>query len=94
MTPQTMSIITLMFPPHKRGVAMSVWGAAAGIASLVGPIAGGLLVDGPGWTWIFFINIPIGVVGTIWRYGISRISPPNSTTSTGWAWFSPLSACS
>ena len=64
MTPQTMSIITLMFPPHKRGVAMSVWGAAAGIASLVGPIAGGLLVDGPGWTWIFFINIPIGVVGT------------------------------
>lgn len=64
MTPQTMSIITLMFPPHKRGVAMSVWGAAAGIASLVGPIAGGLLVDGPGWTWIFFINIPIGVIGT------------------------------
>ena len=64
MTPQTMSIITLMFPPHKRGVAMSVWGAAAGIASLVGPIAGGLLVDGPGWTWIFFINIPIGMIGT------------------------------
>lgn len=63
MTPQTMSIITLMFPPNQRGIAMSVWGATAGIASLAGPIAGGLLVDGPGWSWIFFINVPVGVIG-------------------------------
>lgn len=69
MTPQTMSIITLMFPPNKRGVAMSVWGAAAGIASLLGPLTGGLLVDGPGWSWIFFINIPVGLAGIFlaWR---------------------------
>ena len=70
MTPQTMSIITLMFPPNQRGVAMSVWGAVAGIASLIGPILGGVLVDGPGWAWIFFINIPVGVVGLFlaWRF--------------------------
>ena len=69
MTPQTMSLITLMFPPNARGVAMSIWGATAGVASLVGPILGGVLVDTLGWGWIFFINIPVGLVGLFlaWR---------------------------
>lgn len=63
MTPQTMSVITRMFPPHQRGAAMGLWGAASGVAMLVGPLAGGLLVDGFGWEWIFFVNIPVGIVG-------------------------------
>ncbi|WP_413602854.1 DHA2 family efflux MFS transporter permease subunit [Curtobacterium sp. Curtsp57] len=65
MTPQTMSVITRMFPPQNRGAAMGLWGATAGIASLVGPIAGGLLVDGFGWEWIFFVNVPVGVVAFV-----------------------------
>ena len=63
LTPQTLSMITRIFPPQRRGVAVSVWGATAGVASLVGPLAGGVLVDGLGWQWIFFVNVPIGVVG-------------------------------
>ncbi len=65
MTPQTMAVITRIFPPDRRGSAMAVWGATAGMAILVGPILGGVLVDGLGWEWIFFINVPIGVVGFI-----------------------------
>ena len=65
MTPQTMAVITRIFPPDRRGSAMAVWGATAGMATLVGPILGGLLVDGLGWEWIFFINLPVGVVGFI-----------------------------
>ncbi|GAA4560428.1 DHA2 family efflux MFS transporter permease subunit [Pseudonocardia xishanensis] len=65
MTPQTMAVITRTFPPHKRGQAMSLWGASAGVATLVGPILGGVLVDGLGWEWIFFINVPIGVVAFV-----------------------------
>ncbi|TLM74648.1 DHA2 family efflux MFS transporter permease subunit [Pseudarthrobacter sp. NamB4] len=65
MTPQTMAVITRIFPPDRRGAAMSIWGATAGMATLVGPILGGLLVDGLGWQWIFFINLPIGVAGFI-----------------------------
>src|ERR1700754_861756 len=63
LTPQTLSTITRIFPPERRGVAVSLWGATAGVASLVGPLAGGVLVDGLGWDWIFFVNVPIGVAG-------------------------------
>lgn len=63
LTPQTLSMITRIFPAAGRGVAMSVWGATAGVATLVGPIAGGVLVDGLGWQWIFFVNVPIGIIG-------------------------------
>lgn len=65
MTPQTMAVITRIFPPDRRGAAMSVWGATAGMATLVGPVLGGILVDGLGWQWIFFINLPVGVVGFV-----------------------------
>ncbi|MFZ4895590.1 DHA2 family efflux MFS transporter permease subunit [Plantibacter sp. Mn2098] len=69
MTPQTMAVITRIFPPDRRGAAMGLWGATAGVATLVGPILGGVLVDGFGWEWIFFINVPVGIVGFImvWR---------------------------
>ncbi len=69
MTPQTMAIITRIFPPARRGQAMGMWGAVAGVAALVGPILGGVLVDAFGWEWIFFINVPVGIVGLLlaWR---------------------------
>jgi EmrB/QacA subfamily drug resistance transporter len=63
LTPQTLSTITRIFPAAHRGVAMSVWGATAGVATLVGPLAGGVLVDGLGWQWIFIVNVPIGIIG-------------------------------
>ncbi|WP_072806876.1 DHA2 family efflux MFS transporter permease subunit [Rhodococcoides yunnanense] len=62
ITPQTMAVITRVFPADKRGTAMGAWGAVAGVATLVGPILGGVLVDSLGWEWIFFINLPVGVV--------------------------------
>jgi EmrB/QacA subfamily drug resistance transporter len=65
LTPQTLSTITRIFPADRRGVAMSVWGATAGVATLVGPLAGGVLVDRLGWQWIFFVNVPIGVLGVV-----------------------------
>ena len=68
ITPQTMAIITRIFPAARRGLAMALWGATAGVASLVGPIVGGLLVDGAGWEWIFFVNVPVGVVGLALAY--------------------------
>lgn len=62
MTPQTMAVITRIFPPERRGQAMGAWGAVAGAATLVGPLLGGVLVDSLGWEWIFFVNVPVGVI--------------------------------
>jgi EmrB/QacA subfamily drug resistance transporter len=83
MTPQTMAIITRIFPAARRGVAMALWGATAGVASLVGPIVGGLLVDGAGWQWIFFVNVPVGVVGLVLAY---RLVPKLETRSHRFDW--------
>jgi EmrB/QacA subfamily drug resistance transporter len=62
MTPQTMAFITALFPPARRGAPMGMWGAVAGVATIAGPLLGGVLVDNLGWQWIFMVNVPIGVV--------------------------------
>jgi EmrB/QacA subfamily drug resistance transporter len=78
LAPQTMAIITRTFPPNRRGAAMGLWGATAGVATLVGPLAGGLLVDGFGWEWIFFVNIPVGIIGFV----LAMIYVPKLETHT------------
>lgn len=65
VAPQTMAVITRTFPAERRSAAMSLWGGVAGLANLLGPLLGGALVDGPGWEWIFFVNVPIGVAGCV-----------------------------
>ena len=61
LTPQTLSVLTTIFPPDKRGAAFGIWGAVAGVATLAGPVLGGWLVTDFGWRWIFFVNVPVGV---------------------------------
>ncbi len=78
MTPQTMAVITRTFPADNRGQAMGLWGATAGVATLVGPIVGGVLVDGPGWEWIFFINVPVGVVGLYLAWRLVPVLPTHT----------------
>ncbi|MCV7225268.1 MFS transporter [Mycolicibacterium komossense] len=65
MAPQTMSLITRSFPTRQRGTAMALWGAVGGVAILVGPLAGGVLVDQFGWQSVFFINVPFGLAALI-----------------------------
>ena len=62
LMPQTLAILTVVFPPERRGAAFGVWGAVAGVATIAGPTLGGLLVTAFDWRYIFFINLPIGIV--------------------------------
>lgn len=62
VTPQTMTLITRVFPERQRGTALGLWGTIAGVAAIAGPLLGGLLVETVGWQWIFFVNVPVGVV--------------------------------
>jgi len=84
ITPQTMAIITRIFPAAERGKAMAVWGATAGVAMVVGPILGGVLTSGLGWEWIFFVNIPVGIVGFFMAV---RNVPALSTNDHSFDWF-------
>jgi EmrB/QacA subfamily drug resistance transporter len=65
MMPSTLSIVAAVFPPGRRGAAMGVWGGVSGLATAIGPSLGGLIVDSASWRWIFLINIPIGIAGTL-----------------------------
>ncbi|MGK5553714.1 DHA2 family efflux MFS transporter permease subunit [Actinomadura kijaniata] len=61
LMPQTMSIIIETFPPQRRGAALGVWGAVAGVSAIAGPTIGGVLVTSLDWRWIFLVNLPIGI---------------------------------
>ena len=61
LTPQTLAILTSIFPPERRGAAFGVWGGVAGLATIAGPTIGGALITYIDWPWIFFINVPIGI---------------------------------
>ncbi len=65
LMPQTLALLTMVFPPQRRGAAFGIWGAVAGVATIAGPTLGGLLVTAFDWRYIFFINLPIGVVVVI-----------------------------
>jgi EmrB/QacA subfamily drug resistance transporter len=65
MNPATLSIITATFPPRQRGMAIGIWAGVAALALAFGPIVGGVLTEKINWSWIFFINIPVGVLGVV-----------------------------
>jgi EmrB/QacA subfamily drug resistance transporter len=62
MMPQTLSLITVAFPPQKRGAAMGVWGSVVALGAVLGPLLGGYIVTHYPWEWIFLINVPVGIV--------------------------------
>jgi EmrB/QacA subfamily drug resistance transporter len=62
MMPQTLSLITVAFPPQKRGAAMGVWGSVVALGAVLGPLLGGYIVTHYPWEWIFLINLPVGII--------------------------------
>jgi EmrB/QacA subfamily drug resistance transporter len=61
MTPTALSIISTTFEGAERNKALAIWGMNGAFGATAGYLIGGLIVDGPGWEWIFFINVPIGL---------------------------------
>jgi EmrB/QacA subfamily drug resistance transporter len=62
MNPATLSIIAATFPPRQRGMAIGIWAGVSALALAIGPLVGGLLTEHADWSWIFFVNVPVGVV--------------------------------
>jgi EmrB/QacA subfamily drug resistance transporter len=62
VTPLTLTILSAAVPREKRGLALGAWGGIGGLAVAIGPLVGGAVVEGISWQWIFWLNVPIGVV--------------------------------
>jgi EmrB/QacA subfamily drug resistance transporter len=65
LLPQTLSMIVDVFPHEKRGVALGIWGIVAGVSGAAGPTVGGLLVSDLDWRWIFYVNVPLGLIAVV-----------------------------
>jgi len=72
-----MAIITENFPPSERGKALGISGSLVSIGIILGPVLGGLIVGVASWRWIFYVNMPIGIIGTIM---VIRLVPDASQT--------------
>src|ERR1039458_4196728 len=62
VTPLTLTLLAEAFPKERRGMAIGVWSGISGIAVAIGPLVGGAVVQGISWHWIFWINVPIGII--------------------------------
>src|SRR4051812_9312439 len=62
VTPLTLTLLSAAVPPEKRGIALGAWGGIGGLAVALGPVVGGAVVNGLSWHWIFWLNVPIGLV--------------------------------
>jgi EmrB/QacA subfamily drug resistance transporter len=62
MNPATLSIIAATFPPHQRGTAIGIWAGVSALALAIGPLVGGLITEHLHWSWIFYLNVPVGIV--------------------------------
>ncbi|WP_262056689.1 MFS transporter [Streptomyces sp. STR69] len=65
MLATTLPLLGSVYQGRRRSVALGVWGAVSGGAAAVGPVLGGVLTEGPGWRWIFFVNLPVSVAA-VW----------------------------
>uniref|UniRef100_UPI0028117ACF MFS transporter n=1 Tax=Streptomyces sp. TaxID=1931 RepID=UPI0028117ACF len=70
LMPNTLGILRAVFPPKKFGLAVGIWGMVSAVSTSLGPILGGLLVEHVDWTWVFYLNAPIGVVALLFSAAV------------------------
>lgn len=74
MMPLSQSLLLANYPAHKKGLALAFWAMTATIGPIAGPLLGGYITDNFSWSWIFYINVPIGIISSIvvWQMLRSR----------------------
>ena len=85
LQPSEQGILVDTFPPQSRGMAMAIYGVAVVVAPILGPVLGGYISDNYSWRWIFYINIPIGIISLILTSIIVR-DPPGTDAEVRKNW--------
>src|SRR5688500_11211357 len=65
LVPTSLALLLPEFAPEKRATAVAIWGATGAVAAALGPSLGGVLVEEAGWRWVFFLNVPIGLLALV-----------------------------
>jgi DHA2 family multidrug resistance protein len=86
MIPLSQAILWEIFPFHQRGLAMAVWGVGFILGPILGPTVGGFLADEWSWRWIFYINLPVGIIGFLMASAF-LFDPPFQYRSTRIDWW-------
>jgi len=68
MVPLSQTLLLANYPPHRRGMAMALWAMTVVVAPIFGPLLGGYITDNLSWPWIFYINVPIGLMAAFVSY--------------------------
>ena len=85
MLATTLPLLGSVYQGKRRSVALGVWGAVSGAAAAVGPVLGGVLTDGPGWRWIFYVNLPVSVAAVWLTLGVVPESHGSRERRVDWA---------
>ncbi len=91
LVPISQAVMLDAYPPAKRGSAMAIWGMGVMLGPIMGPTLGGWLTDNYTWRWVFFVNLPFGVLTVAGLSVFMRESPTRRDIPFSWSGFIPLS---
>jgi DHA2 family multidrug resistance protein len=91
LVPLSQAVMLEIYPPDRRGWAMSLWGMGVMIGPIMGPILGGVLTEYYSWRWVFFINLPVGIVTVVGLLTFMSETEGNRALSFDWLGFAALS---
>ena len=91
LVPLSQAVMLDIFPPAKRGSAMAIWGMGVMLGPIMGPTLGGWLTDSYSWRWVFFVNLPFGILTTLGLSAFMTETPTRRDVPFSWFGFLSLS---
>ena len=91
LIPLSQTVLLELFPREKRGLAMSFWGIGVQVGPIAGPFVGGFLTENFSWRWVFYVNVPFGIMAALGLLFYLRETKRNHTMRVDWLGFAALS---
>jgi DHA2 family multidrug resistance protein len=93
LSPLSQAVMLDLYPPHKRGNIMAIWGMGVMLGPILGPTLGGVLTDTYNWRWVFYVNVPFGVAAVSAILIFFKDTPRDRTLRFDWFGFGAVAVC-